>query len=85
VVNVPVNGRSPAGELARRDPQLLVTSAMAKGTEAHLHVAPLKLLGEVLYRRVLKQHKATLVNEYVGVVDLGHVHESTWVFGRKPF
>jgi hypothetical protein len=28
VVKVPVNGRFPAGELARRDPQLLVTSAI---------------------------------------------------------
>jgi hypothetical protein len=41
VVNVPVNGRSPTGELARRDPQLLVTSAMAEGAEAYSHIAPL--------------------------------------------
>jgi hypothetical protein len=40
VVKVPVNGRSPAGKLARRDPQLLVTSAVANGAEAHSHVAP---------------------------------------------
>ena len=50
MVKVPVNGRSPAGELARRDPQLLVTSAVANGAEAHSHVAPPKNSSEAAYR-----------------------------------
>jgi hypothetical protein len=40
-VTSPGDGRFPTGELARRDPQLLVTSAIAEGAEAHLHMAPL--------------------------------------------
>jgi hypothetical protein len=40
VVKVPANGRSPAGELTRRDPQLFATSAMAAVAEAHSHIAP---------------------------------------------
>ena len=39
-VTPPVNGKVPAGELARRDPQLFATSAMADGAEAHSHIAP---------------------------------------------
>jgi hypothetical protein len=50
VVKVPVNGKFSAGELTRRDPQLFATSEIVGGAEAHLHIAPLKLLGEVLYR-----------------------------------
>src|ERR671913_117697 len=42
VVKVPVNGRFPAGELTRKDPQLLVTSAILVGTEARSHIAPPK-------------------------------------------
>jgi hypothetical protein len=40
VVTSPVNGRSPAGGLMRRAPQLLVTSAILGGAEAHSHIAP---------------------------------------------
>jgi len=39
-VTSPVDGRFSAGELMCRDPQLLVTSAMAYGAEAHSHIAP---------------------------------------------
>jgi hypothetical protein len=41
VVKVPVNGKSSAGELTGRDPQLFATSAVAGGAEAHSHIAPL--------------------------------------------
>jgi hypothetical protein len=40
VVKVPVNGRFPADELARRAPGLLVTSARAGCAESHSHIAP---------------------------------------------
>jgi hypothetical protein len=39
-VTSPFNGRFPAGELEGRDPQLLVTSAILGGAEAHSHIAP---------------------------------------------
>jgi hypothetical protein len=42
VVTSPVTGRSAVGELMRRDPQLLVTSVILGGTEAHSHIAPTK-------------------------------------------
>jgi hypothetical protein len=42
-VTLPVNGKSSAGELMRRDPPLLVTSAILGGAEAHSHIAPSKL------------------------------------------
>jgi hypothetical protein len=41
VIKSPVNGRFSAGGLMRRDPQLLVTSAVAYGVEAHSDIAPL--------------------------------------------
>jgi hypothetical protein len=50
VVKVPVNGKFSPGELTCRDPKLFATSAILGGAEAHLHIAPLKLLGEVRER-----------------------------------
>jgi predicted alpha/beta-fold hydrolase len=41
-VTTPVNGKSPADELTRKDPQLLVTSAIQGSAEAHSHIAPPK-------------------------------------------
>jgi hypothetical protein len=38
----PGDGRFPAGELMRRDPQLFATSAILVGAEAHSHTAPPK-------------------------------------------
>jgi hypothetical protein len=38
-VTSPDDGRFPAGELIRRDPQLLVTGAILGGAEAHSHIA----------------------------------------------
>ena len=40
LVTIPVNGKSSAGELTRRDPQLFATSATAGGAEARSHIAP---------------------------------------------
>jgi hypothetical protein len=39
-VTSPVAGRFPAGELVGKDPQLLVTSAILGGAEAHSRIAP---------------------------------------------
>ncbi len=39
-VTSPGDGRSSAGELRLRDPQLLVTGAMAGEAEAHSHIDP---------------------------------------------
>jgi hypothetical protein len=38
VAKVPGNGKSFADELARRDPQLFVTSAILGDAEAHSHI-----------------------------------------------
>ena len=41
-VTSPVTGRFLADELTRRDPQLLVTSAILGGAESRSHIAPPK-------------------------------------------
>jgi hypothetical protein len=42
VVKVPVNGRFPAGELARRDPSFWSRARLSGGAEAHLHTRTLQ-------------------------------------------
>jgi hypothetical protein len=51
-VTLPVNGKSSAGELTRRDPQLFATSAMAAGAEGPLTLpTPAQVLRGAVKRR----------------------------------
>jgi hypothetical protein len=64
-VTPPVDGKSPAGELARRTPELFATSAIADGAEAHSHIAPPKYLPDLSGEAILAPLKTNTRAGYV--------------------